>query len=476
LPIWIDWGTPPEEPDTALQRNVVVNQLQRDLCANADPVKDRELMRRVVAAGPWRTGELLAHLGSEHPRQVYALLCATSHWFEMNKWYGAYEDWVAAIDTALDGLGPQLGSTFLDWSEAPELAAVRTSLQHAVLTCGGDVVHEYARLKRELPVQQPLRLPPPPYDSAALARIKRAISGKSELGPSQRAADGTVYTAFCIDIPTAGQVLLGIDTDNDVKFEEVLPTGLLDVSDYAPPAGLGRETLHHTGQPLSLTLNWWGLRIGHDAPQFQPQATGHSWTELSGSRHVFTTLKLARLRRDSDQDGFTDITEQLLALDPRNPDSDADGLGDAVDPAPNVSAAGQGKLERGVHRLLLEQDALLARFNGWHERVDARGSLPFGAWIVSVEDALPPNYALAGQRTIWLNRSRLAQLPILDDDAWLAQSGQAQSPDAPERSSEPGPWVHFQRGNPGCEPAESVRLVEIDGELYPLRPLGNYDL
>ncbi len=43
---------------------------------------------------------------------------------------------------------------------------------------------------------------------------------------------------------------------------------------------------------------------------------------------------LADLRRDSDNDGLTDLEEARLATDPEDPDTDHDGLPDKVDPAP----------------------------------------------------------------------------------------------------------------------------------------------
>jgi hypothetical protein len=48
-------------------------------------------------------------------------------------------------------------------------------------------------------------------------------------------------------------------------------------------------------------------------------------------------LDLAGLRRDADSDGWTDIEERRLGLDPNNPDTDGDGLHDGEDPCPDMA-------------------------------------------------------------------------------------------------------------------------------------------
>jgi hypothetical protein len=50
------------------------------------------------------------------------------------------------------------------------------------------------------------------------------------------------------------------------------------------------------------------------------------------------TLDIAAITRDSDSDGWTDLEEERLTIDPRNPDTDGDGLSDGADPSPNHSA------------------------------------------------------------------------------------------------------------------------------------------
>jgi hypothetical protein len=48
-------------------------------------------------------------------------------------------------------------------------------------------------------------------------------------------------------------------------------------------------------------------------------------------------IHLADVLRDTDKDGWTDIEEQRLGLDPNKPDTDGDGLADGMDPCPNFA-------------------------------------------------------------------------------------------------------------------------------------------
>ena len=52
------------------------------------------------------------------------------------------------------------------------------------------------------------------------------------------------------------------------------------------------------------------------------------------------------VRRDSDKDGLTDLVEKRWGTDPKNPDTDGDGLGDAVDPCPNAAPREMGDIEK----------------------------------------------------------------------------------------------------------------------------------
>lgn len=48
-------------------------------------------------------------------------------------------------------------------------------------------------------------------------------------------------------------------------------------------------------------------------------------------------IHLADVMRDTDHDGWTDLEEERLGLDPKNADTDGDGLADGMDPCPNFA-------------------------------------------------------------------------------------------------------------------------------------------
>lgn len=54
---------------------------------------------------------------------------------------------------------------------------------------------------------------------------------------------------------------------------------------------------------------------------------------------LYIRIPLAELARDSDGDGLSDLAEQAMLLDPTVADTDADGLGDAQDPLPQVASS-----------------------------------------------------------------------------------------------------------------------------------------
>ena len=55
---------------------------------------------------------------------------------------------------------------------------------------------------------------------------------------------------------------------------------------------------------------------------------------------MLVSCPLSELLKDSDGDGLTDLLEEVLLLDPHNPDTDGDGIPDGIDPMPQVSDKG----------------------------------------------------------------------------------------------------------------------------------------
>jgi hypothetical protein len=78
----------------------------------------------------------------------------------------------------------------------------------------------------------------------------------------------------------------------------------------------------HPGGRIDIEYEEVPWRFSPDNPTFRPVR-----------RSLATSL--SDLARDSDADGWTDIEEQRMGLDPRNPDTDGDGIPDGRDQCPN---------------------------------------------------------------------------------------------------------------------------------------------
>jgi hypothetical protein len=71
------------------------------------------------------------------------------------------------------------------------------------------------------------------------------------------------------------------------------------------------------------------LRIG-----FAPDPRAMNTPSSSYPSPDAVEVLLAEIQKDSDGDGWTDITERYLQMSPRSTDSDEDGIPDDRDPAP----------------------------------------------------------------------------------------------------------------------------------------------
>jgi hypothetical protein len=83
------------------------------------------------------------------------------------------------------------------------------------------------------------------------------------------------------------------------------------------------------------------------------------------ARGIYLDIPLAALARDSDGDGLTDLAEEALVTDPRDPDTDRDGVKDGVDMLPQVASQ---------RRPGPENQALAAMFAAMESRDRSGGS------------------------------------------------------------------------------------------------------
>ena len=70
-------------------------------------------------------------------------------------------------------------------------------------------------------------------------------------------------------------------------------------------------------------------------------------------------LSIKEIEKDSDGDGWTDIEEQRLDLDPNNKDTDGDGIPDGQDVCPNFSLRDEDKNDEEIK---IFQKAIFATF------------------------------------------------------------------------------------------------------------------
>lgn len=100
-----------------------------------------------------------------------------------------------------------------------------------------------------------------------------------------------------------------------------------------------------------------------------------------GAKWLKTLPNDARLRKDNDGDGLTDVVEKKIGTNAARADSDGDGLGDGVDPAPLIKPRKLTDKEKVVQEV----------FTMWHQ------SSPNRSLSVSVEGMAPFELITGGQ-------------------------------------------------------------------------------
>lgn len=117
-----------------------------------------------------------------------------------------------------------------------------------------------------------------------------------------------------------------------------------DGKTWAQPLYLGFQDLHpYVVKPEGKLALRAGdtLRLEVDVEELDPESITFPPIMLRSRRQahdLYITIPFATLEKDGDADGFPDLLEQRLHLDPEDADSDDDGMPDALDPFPQVSA------------------------------------------------------------------------------------------------------------------------------------------
>jgi hypothetical protein len=211
----------------------------------------------------------------------------------------------------------------------------------------------------------------PVLETTLPRRIRRYRPDTREPGRSDQTADDTEVEDASAQRPAgpAGASLpKGFDT---VRFERRGDEAVVIAAsqDFDPVGEISRGAYwvlrsHDGGRTWGAPL-YTGLRISepyiiHPSSNLPMLAGDHlaveaSIRELDESSITFPPVGLRTkrskdgvvlimnfdvLERDTDADGLTDLAEERLITDPRNPDTDGDGLGDAGDPLPQVPWSG----------------------------------------------------------------------------------------------------------------------------------------
>jgi outer membrane protein assembly factor BamB len=333
--------------------------LRARFLSSPDPRQDDALLRAVVSGG----GGALMHIarGVSITQTAHLdALAALAAYMDQHAPGGNYGEAGELLYVELDKkAAPELAPQVVRWMGDASLACQREHLLDLLARCGGpeaqrvlDVLYDAGQAQRHVQ-------PAPPY---ALSQSDLESSVRDDYGKKSGVwaeAKGWGKSKFAV-FPAAGllsdrDIYYAFDKDGDGRWDELLPTGLMDFSYYymhpCGAAGPGPKG------PLALALGWGKLRITHHKPVFKPETEGEgenkeTYMRFADAERVTTALSLKDLRRDSDGDGLTDTTERMLLTDPNNADADGDGLSDSEDPTPLADPAKMGKLERGIARAL----------------------------------------------------------------------------------------------------------------------------
>ncbi|OGC01166.1 hypothetical protein A2V82_13970 [candidate division KSB1 bacterium RBG_16_48_16] len=119
----------------------------------------------------------------------------------------------------------------------------------------------------------------------------------------------------------------------------------------------------YTGIP-TITSGKYRWTIEHNALEIELTDINHFYYSYSRNyaRETVDTKKLknrivfGELARDSDLDGLTDLSENVIWTDPLNNDSDGDGKADGFDQNPLAAPANSLKILQRLHKHIIEQE------------------------------------------------------------------------------------------------------------------------
>ena len=209
---------------------------------------------------------------------------------------------------------------------------------------------------------------------AALARIEQTAKG---LPMTPKTVPLGVWTHPCWHFGDARTVPLAQIQMQDGKSYAILSAYLMGAMDlflistetpdkpesWSRPFLLQCQLLQGIREPhlKAVSREVVDFSCGLEAPSTHDSTEGNQNPDKTGSGLEVQKLeiRIADVLRDTDADGWTDIEELRLGLDPNNPDTDGDGLADGADPCPNFAPPKSDETNEEVQIL---QKAVFATF------------------------------------------------------------------------------------------------------------------
>jgi hypothetical protein len=444
-------------------------ELRPRFMTSTDPAADADLRRELEAGGLSMMLRLAEGLTAADGPQWDALAQVTASLGEARR--AADEDAPRHYMSHFRGALRRFGEPLPTERVARWLADDRLRHMHIELLTRLAAAGEGEVLRREFQRRLPLRhvQAAPPFELRNLSPLPREPGEPLGMQWLGRRVGTTTYAAITGPwVMQSGGVFIGVDTNGDNRFEELLPTG------FSCTVRPGCE-MWDVPVTFSVSAEKLTLGMGHSEPR-----PSESYT-------------LAQLRRDRDGDGLTDILEGLLQTNPRRRDTDRDGLSDFDDAAPNVDAKRMGRAERGVARGLY-----LYVCNDWQEEfyLPDASRFPYRARFIQVNNCGPVAYSPdpstyticnAGPRiNSWLFPDSIGiDVDFVDlHQPLMPQARKLVSfytdPEEPVSAATVQEWVQHQLDDAppntdalllltGDQYEARIYLRDIDGELYPLR-------
>lgn len=334
---------------------------ERAFAASPAPLADSELMRQLVAGSRdalVRLTRQTTAADGAHLDALAALAVYLDRRDPLQPWQGdtAGELFIGELRKLA---APELAPTLVRWLDDDSLAPRHLDFLLTLALCGLGAEPELKRRYAELQPQR-YAAPAPPYRGefrqavidAYLAKYHNASRDQAEDHATPLAegwcdgADGARYVVYTSPgLLSLADLYVCVDENGDGELEEVLPTGLRHLAVGVRDDRYASQSL--PPEDLALSFADGALLIHHQEPIIEKRTLYSSGLR---SHSADTRLTFDELRRDSDGDGLTDITEGMLFTDPALADTDGDGLSDGEDPAPRVDAAKMNRLERAAAR------------------------------------------------------------------------------------------------------------------------------